>query len=159
MEETNRFTLNGKSVTISGEMDRSLLWVLRTDLQLTGTKYGCGESYCGACTVLLNGKAVRSCQLTIRDVVNQEVTTIEGLASNGVLHPVQEAFVEHDAVQCGFCTPGMVLTAVSFLKKNPDPTKEEIVAGMEDNLCRCGGYQRIVQALVTASQKMQGRTQ
>lgn len=157
MEGNSRFTLNGESVTIAGDMDRSLLWVLRTDLQLTGTKYGCGESYCGACTVLLNGEAARSCQLTMQDVAGQKVTTIEGLAQNGSMHPVQEAFVEHDAMQCGFCTPGMILTAVSLLNKKAVLSEQEIVDGMEDNLCRCGGYQRIVRALLTASQNMQRR--
>ena len=114
MIETIDLTLNHKPVRLKVDGDRPLLWVLRTDLGLTGTKYGCGESLCGAGTVLVNDKAVRSCQTALRDVEGQEVITIEGLAVNGVLHPLEKAFVEHDALQCGFCTPGMILTAYSF---------------------------------------------
>ena len=112
MKETITFTLNGKSTSLTVDGDRKLLWVLRTNLGLTGTKYGCGESYCGACTVLLDNEAVRSCQLTMKEVRNRKVTTIEGLEVGGNLHPVQEAFVKHDALQCGYCTPGLIMTGV-----------------------------------------------
>ena len=156
MEETIRFTLNGKPTPISVDTDRSLLWVLRTDLQLTGTKYGCGEGHCGACTVLVNNEAYRSCAMKVKEIDGKEVTTIEGLAQNGALHPVQRAFVDHDALQCGFCTPGMILNAVGFLYKNPHPTRQEIIDGMEGNLCRCGAYQRIVQAIEAVAKSMKG---
>ena len=134
--------------------NRTLLWVLRTDLGLTGTKYGCGESYCGACTVLINDKAVRSCQTAVKDVEGKAVITIEGLAVNGRLHPLQKAFVEHDALQCGFCTPGMILTAYSFLKEHPRPSEADIIQGMNDNLCRCSSYLRIVKAIQSAARAM-----
>ena len=111
MQETIQFTLNGKPTTLTVDSDRMLLWVLRTDLGLTGTKYGCGENLCGACTVLLNNEAVRSCQTTVKEVQGKEVTTIEGLARNGTLHPLQKAFMEHDGLQCGYCTPGMIMNA------------------------------------------------
>ena len=150
MKETITFTLNGKSTSLTVDGDRKLLWVLRTNLGLTGTKYGCGESYCGACTVLLDNEAVRSCQLTMKEVRNRKVTTIEGLEVGGNLHPVQEAFVKHDALQCGYCTPGMIMTAVSFLRKHPKPTAELILAGMDDNLCRCAAHKRIVEAIEEA---------
>jgi len=133
-----------------------LLWVLRTDFALTGTKYGCGEGFCGACTVLVNGDAVRSCQYSVEDIDGKEVLTIEGLAKNGNLHPLQKAFVQHDALQCGFCTPGMILNAYSLLMKNPSPTREEIILEMEDNLCRCGAHTRIVEAIQTAAGNMSG---
>ncbi len=156
MGKTVRFKLNGRPETLTLEGDRMLLWVLRTDFGLTGTKYGCGEGFCGACTVLVGREAVRSCQYPAADIDGQEVVTIEGLAENGKLHPLQEAFVQHDALQCGFCTSGMVLNALSLLKKNPHPTREEIILAMEDNLCRCGAHTRIVQAIQTAAQKMAG---
>jgi aerobic-type carbon monoxide dehydrogenase small subunit (CoxS/CutS family) len=156
MEETVQFTLNGKPTSLKVDPDRKLLWVLRTDLGLNGTKYGCGESICGACTVLVNHEAVRSCQTTMKDVRGKEVLTIEGLAKNGELHPLQQAFMEHDALQCGYCTPGMILTAYAFLRKNPQPTPAQIASGMEDNLCRCGAHTRIVQAIQTAAQSMAG---
>jgi len=154
MKETIQFTLNGKPTKIMGEGDRTLLWVLRTELALTGPKYGCGEGFCGACTVLVNHQAVRSCQTTLQEVNGKDVTTIEGLARNGNLHPLQKAFMEHDALQCGFCTPGMILTAYSLLRKNPQPSYSEIINAMEDNLCRCGSYNRIVDAIQTAAQEM-----
>jgi aerobic-type carbon monoxide dehydrogenase small subunit (CoxS/CutS family) len=138
------------------EEDRMLLWALRTDLGLTGTKFGCGEGYCGACTVLVNNKAVRSCQYPVADVDGKEVVTIEGLASDGKLHPLQEAFVRHDALQCGFCTSGMILNAYALLMRKPQPTREEIVDEMEGNLCRCGAHTRIIQAIQTAAQNMAG---
>lgn len=153
------FTLNGKPVSLSVDGERRLLWVLRTDLALTGAKYGCGEGLCGACTVLVDGQAVLACQTAIEDVAGAEVTTVEGLAQNGNLHPVQQAFVEHDAMQCGFCTPGMILKACSFLAENPQPTQDEIIAALDDNLCRCGSHIRIVQAVQTAANRMKGGIQ
>ena len=159
MKSTIHFTLNGKSVAIDVDKERPLLWVLRTDLKLTGPKYGCGEGLCGACTVLVNKAAVPSCQTAVKDVEDAEVVTIEGLARNGTLHPIQQAFVQHDAMQCGFCTPGMILKAYGFLNENPQPTQDEIIAAMDDNLCRCGAHLRIVQAVQTAANLMQGGKQ
>ena len=159
MKSTIHFTLNGKSVAIDVDKERPLLWVLRTDLGLTGPKYGCGEGLCGACTVLVNKAAVPSCQTAVKDVEDAEVVTIEGLARNGTLHPIQQAFVQHDAMQCGFCTPGMILKAYGFLNENPQPTQDEIIAAMDDNLCRCGAHLRIVQAVQTAANLMQGGKQ
>jgi len=156
MKKTIRFKLNGKPETLEIDRDRMLLWVLRTDFELTGTKYGCGEGFCGACTVLVNNEAVRSCQLPAAEIDGKEVITIEGLAADGKLHALQEAFVEHDALQCGFCTPGMILTAYSLLLKNPKPTRKDIIEGLEENLCRCGAHTRIVQAIQTAAQNMKG---
>jgi aerobic-type carbon monoxide dehydrogenase small subunit (CoxS/CutS family) len=153
MNETIHFTLNGKPTTLTVDSNRMLLWVLRTDLGLTGTKYGCGENLCGACTVLLNNEAVRSCQTTMKDVQGKEVVTIEGLAKDGALHPLQKAFMEHDALQCGYCTPGMIMNAYAFLQKNPGPSFSDIIQGMEDNLCRCGAHNRIVQAIQAAAKE------
>ena len=154
MEETIRFTLNGKPVRLTVDGDRMLLWVLRTDLGLMGTKYGCGEGHCGACAVLLEDDAVRSCQVAMKEVRGKEVVTIEGLSQNGDPHPLQKAFMEHDALQCGFCTPGMIITAYSLLQKNPDPSYSEIIDWMDGNLCRCGAHNRIVQAIQSASEEM-----
>lgn len=151
---TFRFKLNDKPTELTLDGDRSLLWVLRTDLGLTGTKFGCGEGVCGACTVLVDNEPIRSCQFPVKDIDGKEVMTIEGLAKNGDLHPLQKAFMGHDALQCGFCTPGMILTAYSLLLKNPEPTEKEIIEGMNDNLCRCGAYNRIIQAIQTAAQEM-----
>ncbi len=156
MIETIKFKLNEKSENLTLDSERTLLWVLRTDLGLTGAKYGCGEGYCGACTVLVNNQAVRSCQLPVKGVNGKEVVTIEALAKNDNLHPLQKAFMEHDALQCGYCTPGMILSAYSFLQKNPEPSYSEIIQGMEENLCRCGAHTRIVQAIQTAAQEMKG---
>ena len=147
MKKTIRFRLNGKPATLETEGDRTLLWVLRTDLGLTGTKYGCGEAICGACTVVVNGEAVRSCSVPISSVNGAEVITIEGLARDGKLHPLQEAFIEHGGFQCGYCTPGMIMNAYAFLRAHPKASREEIVKGMEDNLCRCGAHQRIIAAI------------
>lgn len=155
MMETIQFTLNGKPATVTVDGNRKLLWVLRTDLGLTGTKYGCGESFCGACTVLINGEAVRSCQILIKNVRGKVVTTIEGLASGDRLHPVQKAFMDHDAMQCGYCTPGMIMQAVALLNKHPKPTQSDILTGMDDNLCRCGAHNRIVQAIQAAAKEME----
>ena len=151
---TIQFRLNGQSVTLTGDEERLLLWTLRTDLALTGAKYGCGEGLCGVCTVLVNGEAVLSCQTAVKDIAGAEVVTIEGLAQNGNLHPIQQAFIDHDALQCGFCTSGMILKAYSFLAENPQPTQDEIIAAMDDNLCRCGSHNRIVQALQTAAKRI-----
>ena len=151
---TIQFKINGQSVTLTGDEERMLLWILRTDLALTGAKYGCGEGLCGACTVLVNGEAVLSCQTPVKDVVGAEVVTIEGLAQNGNLHPIQQAFIDHDALQCGFCTPGMILKAHSFLTENAQPTEDEIISAMDDNLCRCGSHVRVVRAIQTAAKRM-----
>jgi len=156
MEETVHFKLNGKPVKLTTDSDRKLLWFLRVDRGLTGPKYGCGEGYCSACTVLVNNRAVQSCQTALKDVQGKEVITIEGLARNDKLHPLQKAFMEHDALQCGYCTPGMILQAYSFLQANPRPSASEIVAGMEGNLCRCGAHNRIILAIQTAAKEMQG---
>lgn len=154
MIETIQFILNDKPVSIAVDGERMLLWVLRTDLGLTGTKYGCGEGLCGCCTVLVNNEAVPSCQTPVGSIGGTEVRTIEGLAKNGKLHPLQRAFIKHDALQCGFCTPGMILKACGFLLTHPKPTREQIIAEMDDNLCRCGAHVRIVQAIQTAAQEM-----
>jgi len=150
------FTLNDRPVTLRTDGERPLLWVLRTDLGLTGTKYGCGEGLCGACTVLIDDQATPACQVSVAKVAGSEVRTIEGLAKNGRLHPLQEAFVAHDALQCGFCTPGMILKAYGLLVSNPSPTRREIIDGMEDNLCRCGAQVRIVEAVQTAAKALKG---
>ena len=152
MKETINFILNGKPVSLNVDGERMLLWVLRTDLGLTGTKFGCGQYLCGACTVIVDKRAVRSCGYPVRNVEGREVITIEGLAGNGELHPLQKAFMEHDALQCGFCTPGMILNAYSLLLRNPRPTREEIISSMDNNLCRCGAHNRIVQAIQAASE-------
>ncbi|UCE06749.1 MAG: (2Fe-2S)-binding protein [bacterium] len=156
MKQIIKFKLNSKPISITVDDERMLLWILRTDLGLTGAKYGCGEGFCGACTVLVNNKAVRSCQLPVKDVHGKEVITIEGMAKNGELHPIQKAFMEQDALQCGFCTPGMILNAFSLLKENLQPGLHQIKIAMEDNLCRCGAHKRVVQAIQTAAQTMRG---
>jgi aerobic-type carbon monoxide dehydrogenase small subunit (CoxS/CutS family) len=156
MEETIRFKLNGKPVRLTVDGDRKLLWVLRTDLGLTGTKYGCGEAQCGACTVLVDREAVRSCGIAVRDVRNREVVTIEGLAGKDGPHPLQKAFMEHDALQCGYCTPGMIMNAYAFLRRNPRPSESQILEAMEGNLCRCGAHTRIVRAVQAAAAEMKG---
>lgn len=156
MNKIIHFKLNGQSQSLTADSSRMLLWVLRTDLGLTGCKYGCGEGYCGACSVLVDNQAVRSCQLPLEDIQGKEVITIEGLSKNGNLHPLQKAFAEHNALQCGFCTPGMILNAYSLLMKNPDPSRRDIIDSMEDNFCRCGTHKRIIEAIQTAAQKMKG---
>lgn len=156
MEETIRFQLNGKETEIKTDPSQTLLWVLRNQLGLTGTKYGCGLGFCGSCTVIIDGEAVRSCSLAVREASGKKIVTIEGLAVNGKPHPLQEAFVEHDALQCGYCTPGMIMNAVAFLSKNPSPSRQEIIEGMEDNFCRCGAHIRIIKAIETAAPKMTG---
>jgi len=156
MKETINFKLNDKPARLTVDSERMLLWALRSELILTGTKCGCGEGFCGACTVLVNKEAIRSCQFPVKDVKGKEVITIEGLAKNGNLHPLQKAFIKHNALQCGFCTPGMILNAYSLLLKNPRPTRKEILQNMEDNLCRCASYARIVEAIKTAAKEMNG---
>jgi aerobic-type carbon monoxide dehydrogenase small subunit (CoxS/CutS family) len=156
MEETIKFRLNGKNTEATIDPNQTLLWVLRNHFGLTGTKFGCGMGFCGACTVLIDNEPVRSCQLSVGDAVGKNVVTIEGLAINGKLNPVQKAFVKHDALQCGFCTPGMIMNATGLLLKNHAPTAQEIKVGMENNLCRCGAHLRIVEAVLTASEEMKG---
>lgn len=156
MEETISFELNGRKTKIILDPNLTLLWVLRTQFKFTGTKYGCGMGFCGACTVLLGQEPVRSCMLPVSEVAGKKVTTIEGLARNGDLHPVQKAFMEHDALQCGYCTPGMIMNAVGLLLKNPEPSQQEIIKGMEENLCRCGTHVRIIKAVRTAAKEMKG---
>jgi aerobic-type carbon monoxide dehydrogenase small subunit (CoxS/CutS family) len=153
MKENISFTLNGKPTKLNVEGDRKLLWVLRTDLGLTGTKYGCGLGLCGACTVVVDKTAVRSCTMPIRDVQGKRVTTIEGLAQGDKLHPLQKAFADYGAVQCGFCTPGMLMNAYALLLKYPKLTRDQILMGMENNLCRCAAHKRIVQAIESVSTK------
>jgi aerobic-type carbon monoxide dehydrogenase small subunit (CoxS/CutS family) len=142
-----RFTLNGQLVALDNQAQRPLLWALRADLALTGTKYGCGEGVCGACTVLVDGRPVRSCRSTLKAVAGKSVTTVEGMAKGDQLHPLQQAFIDHGAFQCGYCTPGMLLQAQALLAENPKPTRAQIAARMEHNLCRCGAHQRIVDAI------------
>ena len=156
MIENVSFKLNGKPKTLTIDSKRMLLWVLRTDIGLTGTKYGCGVGLCGACTVLVDNKAVRSCRFPVKDVKGKDVITIEGLAENGKLHPIQQTFIKHDALQCGFCTPGMILNAYSLLLRNPQPSQAEIIEEMDYNLCRCGSYSRIIEAIQTAAREMKG---
>lgn len=156
MKEKVQFKLNGKPIELEIDGNRSLLWVLRTECEMTGPKFGCGNGFCGACTVLVNMKPIRSCGFPISFVKDTEVLTIEGLAKNGKLHPVQQAFLDHDALQCGFCTPGMILTAYSLLLEKPQPTREQIMDGLDENLCRCSSYARIIPAVETAAEMMKG---
>ena len=147
MKETIDFTLNGERVSLETEADRTLLWVLRIDMEKAGTKYGCGVGLCGSCTVLVDGVAVRSCITELSAVQGKEVLTIEGLAADGELHPLQRAFYERGGYQCGYCTPGMIMNAHGLLTRNPNATREEIIRGMEGNLCRCSAYKRILEAI------------
>ena len=156
MKRRVRFRLNHEPVDLNVDPERLLLWVLRSDLELTGTKCGCELGVCSACTVLVDQKAVLACQMKVEEIEGKDVVTIEGLARNGELHPVQKAFVEHDALQCGFCTPGMIMNACSLLNENPDPSREDIIRSMDDNLCRCGAHTRIVLAIQTAAKEMKG---
>jgi len=151
MKEKISFNLNGENVSFEGEHSQTLLWVLRTKFELTGTKYGCGEGFCGACSVLIDGAVARSCSVKMHEVIGKKVVTIEGLAKGDKLHPVQQAFVNHDALQCGYCTPGMIMNAVGLLNENPNPSRDEIIWGMEDNLCRCGAHNRILDAIEEAA--------
>jgi aerobic-type carbon monoxide dehydrogenase small subunit (CoxS/CutS family) len=149
--KTIRFILNDKPIQISVSENRVLLWVLRTELGLTGAKYGCGEGFCGACTVLVDNQPVRSCQYLMKDVQGKSVLTIEGLAKNGKLHPLQQAFIDLDALQCGFCTPGVILTAYSLLSKNSNPSRKDVIQTLDDNLCRCGAHTRMLEAVHAAA--------
>ncbi len=154
MPDLINFRLNGEPVSMSLDGERTLLWVLRTEFDLTGVKYGCGKGFCGACTVLVKNEAVRSCQYPFKNVKGKAVVTIEGLANEKRLHPLQEAFINHNALQCGYCTPGMILTAFSFLRVNPRPSRKQVIEGMNWNLCRCGAHTRIVDAILTAAKVM-----
>lgn len=156
MNEKIKFTLNGKAVELETDPTQTLLWVIRTELGLTGTKHGCGEGYCGACTILVNDQAQRSCTMAVKEIAGKNVTTIEGLEKNGKLHPVQKSFIMNEAQQCGFCTSGMIMNAVGFLKENPKPVRKDIISAMNDNLCRCGAYNRITQAIEEAANEMNG---
>ena len=148
--------VNGKKLTVDVDPQTSLLSVLRNDLDLTGTKYGCGESQCGACTVLIDCQQTRSCITQVGRVVNKQITTIEGLEKNGQLHPLQDAFLKADAMQCGYCTPGMIMSGVALLDKTPRPTREQIVQHMNGNICRCGTYLRIIAAIQMAADQKRG---
>jgi aerobic carbon-monoxide dehydrogenase small subunit len=154
MDVTVTLTVNGVERTVTTDPQRPLLDVLREDLHLTGAKYGCGEGRCGACAVLLDGRRVLSCVTPVSLADKKSIMTIEGLAQGDTLHPVQEAFLEEGAMQCGYCTPGMVLSAVALLQQKPNPTDEEIVAGMNGNICRCNGYVKIISAVRRAAEKM-----
>lgn len=156
MKKTIRFTLNNRPAEVEVAGNESLLWVIRTHLNLTGTKFGCGLGLCGSCVVTVDDTAIRSCMANADFVENTRVLTVEGLSDNGTLHPIQKAFVEHDALQCGFCTPGMIMNAYGLLLNNPEPTREEIIDGMEENLCRCGAHNRIIDAIQQAGKVMKG---
>jgi aerobic-type carbon monoxide dehydrogenase small subunit (CoxS/CutS family) len=156
MQRTISFTLNGKPARVRVDDERMLLWVLRSDLGLTGTKFGCGEALCGTCTVIVGKEAVRSCVTPVKDVAGKQVLTIEGLSQNGRLHPIQEAFLKHHAFQCGYCTSGMILNAYALLLKTPRPAYADVIRHMDDNLCRCGSHLRIVEAIQEAAGAMKG---
>ena len=156
MPTVKELLVNGSKRPVEADSERSLLSVLRDDLGLTGAKYGCGEGECGACTVLLDGRRVKSCTTRVGTAAGKPVRTVEGLATGEKLHPVQEAFLACDALQCGYCTPGMIVAAVGLLEGKPEPTREEIVSGMNGNICRCGTYPRIVAAVEKAAQAMKG---
>jgi aerobic-type carbon monoxide dehydrogenase small subunit (CoxS/CutS family) len=149
--------INGRRVSVSYPPETPLLYVLRDELGLTGTKYGCGEGMCGACTVLIGGTARRSCQIPVSAAASRPVTTIEGLEKDGALHPVQQAFLDAGAFQCAYCTSGMIMSSVSLLNANPHPTREQIVQAMQGNVCRCGTHPRIIEAIEKAAGQMQGR--
>lgn len=155
MNANLQFTLNGKPHRVSTDPRRSLLEVLREDLGLTGTKYGCGEGQCRACTVLLDGKPVRSCLTEISEVEGGKIETIEGLGRGGDLHPVQQSFIKEGGMQCGYCVPGMIMTTVSLLRRNPAPTRDQIIEALNGNLCRCCGYGNILKAVQHAAQTNQ----
>jgi aerobic-type carbon monoxide dehydrogenase small subunit (CoxS/CutS family) len=153
---TVRFRLNGRTVSLETDEDRTLLWVLRTDLDATGTKYGCGAGVCGSCTVVIDGRAARSCQTRLKTVEGKDVLTIEGLGTDARLHPLQQAFIDHGAFQCGYCTPGMIMNAYALIAAKRAISRDAIVAGMERNLCRCGAHQRIVAAIEDAAKQIGG---
>ena len=156
MAKIKRLQVNGSVHHIEADPQRSLLSVLRDDLDLTGTKYGCGEARCGACTVLLDGRPVRSCSTPVGTAADTPIQTIEGLAKDGKLHPIQEAFLKADALQCGYCTCGMIMSAVALLSRDPDPSRDDIVRFMNGNICRCGAYPRILNAIQDAARTMKG---
>jgi aerobic-type carbon monoxide dehydrogenase small subunit (CoxS/CutS family) len=156
MAATTLFQLNGTPREVAADPKRSLLSVLRDDLALTGCKYGCGEGECGACTVLIDGRATRSCITPLADCAGKRITTIEGLEQDGKLHPLQAAFIEAAAMQCGYCTPGMIMNGAALLDEHPHPTREQIIAGMNGNLCRCGTYARIIAAIERAAEQKGG---
>ncbi len=156
MKSFIQLTINGQPVEAAVEPNLTLLQLLREDLGLTGTKHGCGLGDCGACTVILDGQAVNSCLVLAIHANGREVLTIEGLAEDGKLHPIQQAFVDKGSIQCGFCTPGMILSAKALLDANPKPTEQEIRMAISGNLCRCTGYQKIVEAIGEAAEKIQG---
>jgi aerobic-type carbon monoxide dehydrogenase small subunit (CoxS/CutS family) len=155
MSKVSELHVNGKAVRVEVDGERSLLSVLRDDLDLTGAKYGCGEGECGACTVLIDGAPRRSCRVTVGELGQRRITTVESLERDGKLHPVQEAFLKEDAMQCGYCTCGMIMTAYSLLQKSRSPSENEIVRAMNGNVCRCGTYQRIVAAVKSAAKEME----
>lgn len=159
MANITELNINGSKRKVDADPERSLLSVLRDDLDLTGSKYGCGEGQCGACTVLLNGVATRSCVTSVSSAASKQITTIEGLEQNGKLHPLQEAFLEIGAMQCAYCTSGMIMSGVGLLKKNPNPSDQEILRYMEGNICRCGTYPRIMSAIRRAATTMKGGAQ
>ncbi len=148
--------VNGVAHQMAAEPDRNLLGVLRDELDLTGSKYGCGEGFCGACTVVIDGRAIRSCHTQLSECAGKSITTIEGLARDGKLHPLQEAFLNVGAMQCGYCTPGMIMNGYALLRRIPSPTAEEIVRSMEGNVCRCGTYPLIIQAIKQAAETIRG---
>lgn len=154
MKQSISFKINNENVTVEVQGDESLLTVIRTYLDKTGTKYGCGLGDCGACTVLVDKEVTRSCMTFVEDVANKEIITIEGIGTTDDLHPIQEAFVKTDALQCGFCTPGMIMNAYGLLLKNTNPSRSEIIEAMNSNLCRCGSYGRIIEAIEKASKQM-----
>jgi aerobic-type carbon monoxide dehydrogenase small subunit (CoxS/CutS family) len=159
MANVTVLNVNGTDASIDADGERTLLSVLRDDLDLTGSKYGCGEGRCGACTVLLNGSPVRSCQLPVGSVGQRKIVTIESLDQNGQLHPLQAAFLKYDAFQCGYCTCGMIMSGVAFLQRRKNPSDAEIIRFMDGNVCRCGAYQRIVAAIKDAAKSVQGAAQ
>ncbi|HXT39031.1 MAG TPA: (2Fe-2S)-binding protein [Candidatus Angelobacter sp.] len=158
MAKVTELHVNGKALRVDADSERTLLSVLRDDLDLTGTKYGCGEGQCGACTVWLNGFPARSCHTSVGDAAQKKITTIEGLEQDGRLHPLQEAFLDAGAMQCAYCTSGMIMSGAALLRRNPNPSEEEIVHFMEGNICRCGTYRRIIMAIQGAAKVMKGGT-
>jgi aerobic-type carbon monoxide dehydrogenase small subunit (CoxS/CutS family) len=154
MPDTQELRINGKTVRVEADRDRPLLGVLRDDLGLTGSKYGCGEGRCGACTVLIDGQPTRSCITKLGAVAAREIITIEGLEKDGKLHPLQQAFLDAGAMQCAYCTSGMIVTGVAMLRQNPNPSRQEIVEYMDGNICRCGTYPRIIAAIRMAARSV-----
>ncbi len=156
MPKVTELCINGATRGVDADSERSLLSVLRDDLELTGAKYGCGEGKCGACTVLVDGEPIRSCTTLVGEVQSKPITTIEALEHDGKLHPLQQAFLDKDAMQCAYCTSGMIMSGVALLSRNPDPTPREVVQAMNGNICRCGTYPRIIAALLQAAKEMKG---